>query len=65
MSENSYLLIKTKINSKENFELIDYDSTSIIINRLNVNQSGTLIRSKKDTYFVEGNEKFKKKRFNF
>ena len=61
MSENSSLLIKTKINSKENFELIDYDSTSIIINRLNVNQSGTLIRSKKDTYFVEGNEKFKKK----
>ena len=61
MSENSSLLIKTKISTKENFELIDYDSTSIIINRLNVNQSGTLIRSKKDTFFVEGNEKFKKK----
>ena len=61
MSQNSSLLIKTKINTKENYELMDYDSTSIIINRLNINTSGTLLRSKKITFFVDNNEKIKKK----
>ena len=60
MSENSTLSVKTKVCKKENFELIDYDSTNVIINRININQSGTLIRSKRDTFFIKNSETYKK-----
>ena len=60
MSQNSFLSVKTKICTKENFELIDYDSSNIIIKRLNINQSGTLIRSKRETFFINQEEKYKK-----
>ena len=61
MSENSSLLVKTKICPKDNFELVDYDCANIITNKLNIIQSGTLIRSKRDTFFIEGTEDLKKK----
>ena len=57
MSQNSSLLFKTKIGLKDNFSLIDYDSTQLIINRMNINKSGTVFRSGRDTYFKENSEK--------
>ena len=60
MSQNSFLSVKTKLCTKENFELLDYDSTNIIMNRININESGTLIRSKKDTFFIKNSETYKK-----
>ena len=61
MSQNSSLIIKTKICSKDNYELLDYDSSDIMINRLNINKSGILIRSEKDTFFVDNSENLEKK----
>ena len=61
MSQNSSLIIKTKICSKDNYELLDYDSSDIMINRLNINKSGILIRSEKDTFFVDNSESIEKK----
>ena len=51
MTQNSSLLVKTKIYKNETFELVDYDSSEIIINKLEINQSGVLVRSNQNTYF--------------
>ena len=51
---NSELIIKTKIWKKENFELVDYLSDDIIINKITINSSGVLCRNNKDTYFTPG-----------
>ena len=59
MSQNSLLLVKTKICSRDNYELLDYDSTKLIVNRININHSGILFRSNKNTFFVENFEKCK------
>ena len=59
MSQNTSLLFKIKICLKDNLELIDYNSTKFLINRININQSGRLVRSQNDAYFKEKSTKLK------
>ena len=58
MTQNSSLQITAKIYSNDSSELIDYDFSEPIIFKMNINQSGSLIRSQHDIYFQsQGNSK--------
>jgi hypothetical protein len=59
MSQSSSLLIKTKICSNDNFELLDYNSLDIIMNKNNIDKSGMLLRSENKVYFNENSDNVK------
>jgi hypothetical protein len=59
MSQSSSLLIKTKICSNDNFELLDYNSLDIIMNKNNIDKSGILLRSENKVYFNENSDNVK------
>jgi len=51
MTQNSSLVVSAKIYGNDPSELIDYDCAEPIIYKMNINQSGSLIRSQDDIYF--------------
>jgi len=51
MTQNSSLIVTSKIYNKDSSELVDYDFSEPIINKMNINKSGALIRSQDDIYF--------------
>lgn len=56
MTQNSSLQVTAKIYSNDASELVDYDCVEPIIYKMNINQSGALVRSQDDVYFQkEGN----------
>ena len=59
MSEKSTLLLKTKICSVDNFELLDYNSPDITANKFNIDKSGILLRSKNNVSFKENTDNVK------
>ena len=55
-SNNSELIIKTKIWKKETFELINYLSDDTIDSSININLSGVLRRDKRRIYYSPGED---------
>ena len=50
---NSYLIIKSKVWAKENFELVDFDNINNTIKFSEVKSSGFLIRNSGDVCFIK------------